>query len=313
MGRAAPRRPPRRDELPLARGPPRQALHRRPRSWLHLPARSAGLRLRPHTRGRGSDLARRRPDARRGRAEPALEVGQAPRRQEGGGVSPRTAAAAVAHRAAATVHVPTRTRTAPRRAPQRRRTGASRSRVAPGTRTIALPRYDFVGLLDRVLRGPLYIALIGILLAGIVFFNVDVLELNHGIARTDTRAVQLKRENAALTLQLAKLGSSERIQHVALARGLVLPQPGDVRYLRAHRQDAAHALRVMTSPDSTSALAAPPAASIVTQQSTPTPVSATPTTTTPTATTPATTVPPATSATPTAATTPPATTAQTTP
>src|SRR4051812_15857108 len=267
MGRAAPRRPPRRDELPLARGPPRQALHRRPRSWLHLPARSAGLRLRPHARGRGSDLARRRPDARRGRAEPALEVGQAPRRQEGGGVSPRTAAAAVAHRAAATVHVPTRTRTAPRGAPQRRRSGASRSRVAPGTRTIALPRYDFVGLLDRVLRGPLYIALIGILLAGIVFFNVDVLELNHGIARTDTRAVQLKRENAALTLQLAKLGSSERIQQVALARGLVLPQPGDVRYLRGHRQDASRALRVMTAPDSSGAAAAVQAS--VTQDSAP--------------------------------------------
>ena len=123
-------------------------------------------------------------------------------------MSPRTAAAAVAHRAAATVHVPTRTRTAPRRAPQRRRSGASRSRVAPGTRTIALPRYDFVGLLDRVLRGPLYIAVVGLLLAGIVFFNVDVLELNHGIARTDVRAAQLKRENAARTLQLAKLGSS---------------------------------------------------------------------------------------------------------
>src|SRR3954462_11567542 len=255
MGRAAPRRPPRRDQLPLARGPPRQALHRRPRSWLHLPARSPGLRLRPPAPGRGSDLARYRPDARRGRAEPALEVGQAPRRQEGGGVSPRTAAAAAAHRAAATVHVPTRTRTAPRRAPQRRRSGASRSRVAPGTRTIALPRYDFVGLLDRVLRGPLYIALIGILLAGIVFFNVDVLELNHGIAHTDARATQLKRDNSALMLRLAQLGASERIQRVALEHGLVLPQPGDVRYLRARRQDAVRAVRVMTAPNPSAASA----------------------------------------------------------
>jgi hypothetical protein len=113
-------------------------------------------------------------------------------------------------------------------------------------------------VLDRLLRGPAYIATVGILLAGIVFFNVDVLELNHGIASTDSRAAQLKRDNAALTLQLAQLGSSERIQRLALAAGLVLPQPGDVRYLRAHRQDAGRALRVMTAPNPSGAAAAVP-------------------------------------------------------
>jgi cell division protein FtsL len=197
-------------------------------------------------------------------------------------------------------------------------------------------------LLDRLLRGPAYIAVIGILLAGIVFFNVDVLELNHGIASTDTRATALKRQNAALTLQLAKLGSSERIQRVALDHGLVLPQPGDVRYLRAHQQDAARALRVMTAPDSSGAAAVVPA--LVTQQSggaatttpattpgtttqTTTPAAAAPSTTT-TGTAPSTTTPtqptstappaqtaPTQTATPTqgGATAAPATTAQTTP
>src|SRR5436190_17303668 len=184
-------------------------------------------------------------------------------------MSPRAAAAAVA-RGAATIHAPARTRTPLRPAPARRRSGA-----VANPRTIARP--DFVGVLDRLLRGPVYIALVGVLLVGIVFFNVGVLELNHGIARTDTRAAQLKRQNAALTLQLAKLGSSERIQRVALQRGLVLPQPGDVRYLRAHREDAAHALRVMTAPDPTGAGAGLPAAALVTQQSTPQPgISATP-------------------------------------
>ena len=41
---AASRRPARRDLLPLARGPARQALPRRARAGLHLPARPAGLR-----------------------------------------------------------------------------------------------------------------------------------------------------------------------------------------------------------------------------------------------------------------------------
>lgn len=182
-------------------------------------------------------------------------------------MSPRAAAAAVARSAAATLPAPARTRPAPRRpAPQRRRSGAvTRPRPAVRGGAIALPRPDFVSLLDRILRGPAYIAIVGILLVGIVFFNVDVLELNHGIARTDIRAAQLKRENAALTLQLAQLGSSERIQRIALARGLVLPQPGDVRYLRAHSQDAAHALRVMTAPDSSSVVA--PAPTLLSQSS----------------------------------------------
>jgi cell division protein FtsL len=116
----------------------------------------------------------------------------------------------------------------------------------------------FLVLLDSLLRGPMYIVVVGVLLAGIVFFNVDLLKMNHGIARTDIRAGQLKRENALLTLELARLGSSERIQRVALERGLVLPQPGDVQYLEADRRDARLALRVMTAPNPSIATAAAP-------------------------------------------------------
>jgi hypothetical protein len=175
-------------------------------------------------------------------------------------MSPRSAAAAVARTTAGTIQAPRRPQTRPRPAPPRRRSGATtRPRTQTGrARTGAIPRGNFIAVLDRLLRGPVYIAVVGILLAGIVFFNVDVLELNHGIASTDSRAAQLKRDNAALTLQLAQLGSSERIQRLALGAGLVLPQPGDVRYLRAHRQDAGRALRVMTAPDPSGAAAAVP-------------------------------------------------------
>lgn len=174
-------------------------------------------------------------------------------------MSPRTAAAAIAD----TIHPGIRPR--PRRpAPARRRSGvaAPRTRVeSPRPRTrprgaASRRRPDAVAVLDRVLRGPLYIALVGLLLAGIVFFNVDLLQLNHGIARTDQRATQLERQNAALTQELARLASSERIQSLAIQKGLVLPEPGDVRYLRADPGDAGRALRVMTPPDPSSAAAA---------------------------------------------------------
>ena len=55
------------DLLPLARGPARQALPRRPRPGLHLPAGPAGVRVRPHARGRAGVPPRRRPDPRRDR------------------------------------------------------------------------------------------------------------------------------------------------------------------------------------------------------------------------------------------------------
>ena len=54
-----PRRPPRRDLLPLARGPARQALPGRPRARLHLPARPARVRLRADARGRADHAPRR--------------------------------------------------------------------------------------------------------------------------------------------------------------------------------------------------------------------------------------------------------------
>src|SRR5207247_2392199 len=104
-----------------------------------------------------------------------------------------------------------------------------------------------------------WIALVGVLLVGIVFFNVSLLELNSGIARTSERATTLKRENARLRVQLARLGSSERIQRVAAARGLVLPAPNEVRYLRARRSDARRAAKRITAPQKVPAPAPAPA------------------------------------------------------
>jgi cell division protein FtsL len=75
---------------------------------------------------------------------------------------------------------------------------------------------------------------IGVLLAGIVFLNVSVLELNRGIASTAAQTDELQRANSKLRDRVAKLDSAERIQRLAEARGFVLPQPGDVTYLDPH-------------------------------------------------------------------------------
>jgi cell division protein FtsL len=140
-------------------------------------------------------------------------------------------------------------RPAPRRreAPTRRppaRTAASRKRGA--------------AVLDALLHGHGWIALVFLLLAGIVFFNVDLLQMNRDIAGMSQKASAVKRQNARLRTDLARLGSSERIQQVAARAGLVLPAPGEVRYLRASpRVDAVRAARRIASEQSSAAQGAP--------------------------------------------------------
>lgn len=152
-------------------------------------------------------------------------------------------------RAAPAKRTPTRTRTHPARrrpAPARKpvRRASSRSKVS----TAARPRG--ARIIDALLTGRACIAIVGVLLAGIVFFNVDLLQMNRDITQMADRASALKRENARLRLDLARLASSERIQETAAGLGLVLPAPGRVRYLKSRPLvDAKNASKRMTAPD----------------------------------------------------------------
>jgi cell division protein FtsL len=139
---------------------------------------------------------------------------------------------------------PGRPRAAPARKPGRR------ARAHPKRRAAVRPRG--ARILDTLLTGRACIAVVGVLLAGIVFFNVDLLQMNRDITKMADRAGQLKRQNARLRLDLARLASSERIQETAAGLGLVLPAPGEVRYLRSRPPiDAKNASKHISAPDST--------------------------------------------------------------
>jgi cell division protein FtsL len=191
---------------------------------------------------------------------------------------------------------------------------------APFARTL---RMRTAGVLDALLAGRGWIALIGVLLAGIVFFNVDLLQMNRDIARDAERASALKRENARLRLEVARLASSERIQEAAAGLGLVLPAPGEVRYLKARPgRDARRAAKRITEPDGTLApppapasdSAAPPATTTTpAAPAAPTPPLAAPPTTTPPTTAPPATAPPTTAPAPLGTTPPSGATTTTTP
>lgn len=167
------------------------------------------------------------------------------------GTAGRPRRAQAAHRSAAAARPKPAARSAPahRPRPDARPAPARRGASAPPRRDGAPPaRAARIPLIDRLLRGRAWVVCVGALLAGIVFLNVSLLELNGGIARVDARAAALKRENAELRSRVAELGSSERIQQAALARGFALPAPGDVRYLKAREgADGRRAARLLAS------------------------------------------------------------------
>jgi cell division protein FtsL len=168
--------------------------------------------------------------------------------------APARAKAAPARRKAAPARHTTRRRAAaPGRAPASRRVsgaaGALPVRVlqAPFARAARRRTGD---VLDALLSGRGWIALVFVLLAGIVFFNVDLLQMNREIARTADKISGLKREIARNRLDVARLASSERIQESAAQLGLVLPAPGEVRYLKARpERDAHEAAKRITAPN----------------------------------------------------------------
>jgi cell division protein FtsL len=110
-------------------------------------------------------------------------------------------------------------------------------------------------MLDALLNGRIWIGLVGVLLAGIVFFNVDLLRMNREITQMADQAAQLKRENARLRQDVAGLANSERIQQAAAELGLVLPAPAEVRYLKSNPTiDARTASKRIIAPDPAAAL-----------------------------------------------------------
>jgi len=133
-----------------------------------------------------------------------------------------------------------RPRPVPAGAPLRRgSTGVfERIRALPETR-----------LVDGLLRGRVWIWLIGLLLGGIVAMQVSLLKLNTGISNAVTTASTLERQNADLETEIAKLSSIERVRDAATADDMVTPAPGAVDFLHARGdRDAALASRRMAPP-----------------------------------------------------------------
>lgn len=118
-----------------------------------------------------------------------------------------------------------------------------RPQVAPlGPRLVAfastLPDRSIV---ERMVRGRLWIGVLGFLLIGLVTMQVSLLKLNAGIGQAVERSSALERTNGELRAQVSQLEASERIQQNAAALGMVMPPAGQISYLRGTAGAAAAA------------------------------------------------------------------------
>jgi hypothetical protein len=140
-------------------------------------------------------------------------------------------------------------------------TAAARAPFAMRLGTRAM-RVGDARVLDRLVRGRAWIALMAVGLIGIVFMQVSLLKLNAGISRAVTAADTFERQNSSLREDISKLDSGERIQAVAAKLGMVTPAAGDVHYLDGRKADGARAAASIKPPDpvTPSAATAAPAA-----------------------------------------------------
>lgn len=125
--------------------------------------------------------------------------------------------------------------------------------VAPlSTRAIALVRsLPDHPLLDRVVRGRTWIALLGVMLAGIVAMQVEVLKLGAGIGRSIERSSTLQSRNELLRASVAELSDDHRIMRLAAGQGMVVPPPAGVGFLSAGAARLGQALANIHPPNAT--------------------------------------------------------------
>ena len=120
----------------------------------------------------------------------------------------------------------------------------------------ALPDHS---LLDRVVRGRTWIALLGVMLVGIVAMQVEVLKLGASEGRALQESSALQSRNELLRASVSSLSSEQRIERLATSYGMVMPNPVDVVFLSpnatANADRAAHAI---TAPDPTGFIASLP-------------------------------------------------------
>jgi hypothetical protein len=119
--------------------------------------------------------------------------------------------------------------------------------VAVGRTAVAVGDIADSGLMVRMTRGRLWIAVLAALLAGIVALNVFSLSFSSSAGRVAERSQSLQQENSVLRARLARQLSSKRVESIAASLGLEVPAPRDIVYLSPDAGDPQVAARRLKS------------------------------------------------------------------
>jgi len=86
-------------------------------------------------------------------------------------------------------------------------------------------------LLDRVIRGRIWIPLLGVLLVGIVGMQVENLKLNAGLGGAIEQTTNLQSRNDWLRDDVAQLSDPQRIEGIAARHGMLMAPPSVTKFL----------------------------------------------------------------------------------
>jgi hypothetical protein len=106
-------------------------------------------------------------------------------------------------------------------------------------------------LLDRIVRGRTWILVLGVMLAGIVAMQVELLKLNASIGRSLQLGAALQSRNELLRASVSSLSDAQRIEHLASGMGMVMAGPTAVQFLGGRPADPGRAAASIHAPDST--------------------------------------------------------------
>ena len=107
-------------------------------------------------------------------------------------------------------------------------------------------------LLDRLIRGRVWIGVIAFALIGIVTMQLVLLKLNAGIGRSLVREALLQRENATLSAENSEDGAGEQVEAQAARDGMEPIPAGTLSFLTAHpASDVGKAAAALSAPVST--------------------------------------------------------------
>lgn len=180
------------------------------------------------------------------------------------------AATATARSTAPARHAPARRSAPPRRhaparkAPRRHTPVGGFVPVAVGRTAGAVGGIADAGIFVWLTRGRLWIGLLGVLLVGIVGLNVMALSFSSSSSNAAGQADELKRLNSGLRSQIATTLSTEQVQGTATQLGLLVPEPGSIRYVSPSADDAARAAHRLRDGDFAVSPYVPPVETVAT-------------------------------------------------